>query len=85
MISIMSCAYADVGSSLDAILGGYAHMPGLRLTCEQACRLYELSDARCQAIGPAFAPDFSPKAQLIARVRDCCQPTQDTQRDEGEE
>jgi hypothetical protein len=54
MISIMSCAYADVGSSLDAILGGYAHMPGLRLTCEQACRLYELSDARCQGMFDAL-------------------------------
>ena len=54
MISIVSCAYADVDSSLDAILGGYAQMPGLRLTCEQACRLYELSDARCQGMFDAL-------------------------------
>jgi hypothetical protein len=54
MISIVSCAYADVDSSLDAILGGYAHMPGLRLTCEQACRLYALNDARCQGMFDAL-------------------------------
>jgi hypothetical protein len=54
MISIVSCTYADVDSSLDAILGGYAHMPGLRLTCEQACRLYGLSDARCQGMFDAL-------------------------------
>ena len=29
-------------------------MPGLRLTCEQACRLYELSDARCQGMFDAL-------------------------------
>ena len=54
MISIVSCAYSDVDSSLDAILGGYAHMPGLQLTCAQACRLYELSDARCQGMFDAL-------------------------------
>jgi hypothetical protein len=54
MLSIVSCAYADVDSALDAILGGYAHRPGLRLTCEQACRLYELSDARCQGMFDAL-------------------------------
>jgi hypothetical protein len=54
MIAMFSCAYADVESALDAILGGYAHMPGLRLTCEQACRLYSLSDARCQGMFDAL-------------------------------
>jgi hypothetical protein len=54
MMSIVSCAYANVDSSLDAILGGYAHMPGLRLTCEQACRLYALNDARCQGMFDAL-------------------------------
>ena len=54
MISVVSCAYADVCSALDAILGGYAHMPGLRLTCEQACRLYALNDARCQGMFDAL-------------------------------
>ena len=45
MLSFRSCAYADVDSALDAILGGYAHAPGLRLTCEQACQLWDLNDA----------------------------------------
>ena len=54
MISVVSCAYTDVRSALDAILGGYAHMPGLRLTCEQACRLYGLNDARCQGMFDAL-------------------------------
>jgi hypothetical protein len=54
MLSIVSCAYADVGSSLDAILGGYAHTPGLRLTCEQACRIWGLGDARCQGMFDAL-------------------------------
>jgi hypothetical protein len=54
MIAIVSCAFSDVDSALDAILGGYAHMPGLRLTCAQACRLYELSDARCQGMFDAL-------------------------------
>ena len=54
MLSFRSCAYADVESALDAILGGYAHAPGLRLTCEQACRLWELSDARCQGMFDAL-------------------------------
>ena len=54
MMSIFSCAYADVGSALDAILGGYAHTPGLRLTCEQACRIWALGDARCQGMFDAL-------------------------------
>ena len=54
MLSLVSCAYADVGSSLDAILGGYAHTPGLRLTCEQACRIWGLGDARCQGMFDAL-------------------------------
>ena len=54
MMSLFSCAYADVGSVLDAILGGYAHTPGLRLTCEQACRIWALGDARCQGLFDAL-------------------------------
>jgi hypothetical protein len=48
MLSFVSCAYADVGSALDFILGGYAHVPGLRLTRQQACRIWTLDEARCQ-------------------------------------
>ena len=54
MLSFRSCAYADVESALDTILGGYAHASGLRLTCEQACRLWALSDARCQGMFDAL-------------------------------
>jgi len=54
MMSMFSCAYADVGSSLDAILGGYAHTPGLRLTCAQACQIWGLGDARCQGMFDAL-------------------------------
>jgi hypothetical protein len=54
MISIVSCAFANVDSALDAILGGYAHIPGLRLTCEQACRMWTLGDARCQGMFDAL-------------------------------
>ena len=53
-MSMFSCAYVDVGSALDAILGGYAHTPGLRLTCEQACRIWALGDARCQGMFDAL-------------------------------
>jgi hypothetical protein len=65
MLSIVSCAYADVGSSLDAILGGYAHTPGLRLTCEQACRIWGLGDARCQGMFDALVD-----AGFLARTLD---------------
>jgi hypothetical protein len=54
MLSFHSCAYADVQSALDVILGGYAHAPGLRLTCEQASRLWALGDARCQGMFDAL-------------------------------
>jgi hypothetical protein len=54
MLSFVSCAYADVESALDAILGGYAHVPGLRLTRQQACRIWTLDDARCQGIMDAL-------------------------------
>jgi hypothetical protein len=54
MLSFPSCAFADVESALDAILGGYAHAPSLRVTHEQACRLWALSDARCQGIFDAL-------------------------------
>ena len=54
MLSFVSCAYANVDSVLDTILGGYAHTPGLRLTCEQASRLWMLGDARCQGIFDAL-------------------------------
>lgn len=54
MLSGLSCAHADVGSALDTILGGYAHVPGLRLTREQACRIWLLDDTRCQGIFEAL-------------------------------
>jgi hypothetical protein len=54
MLSVISCAAADVGSALDAILGGYAHHAGLRLTCEQACRIWALDSARCQGMFDAL-------------------------------
>jgi hypothetical protein len=54
MLSFISCAYADVGSALDTILGGYAHVPGLRLTCEQACRVWMLDETRCQGMFDAM-------------------------------
>jgi hypothetical protein len=53
-MSINSCASSHVGSALDAILGTYAHMPGLRLTCEQASRLWALEDVRCQGLFDAL-------------------------------
>jgi hypothetical protein len=72
MLSIVSCAYADVDSALDAILGGYAHIPSLRLTCEQACRLYELSDARCQGMFDALVDaGFLRRSADGAYVRSC--------------
>ena len=54
MLSFVSCAYADVGSALDTILGGYATFPGLRLTQEQACRLWTLDETRCQGMFAAL-------------------------------
>jgi hypothetical protein len=54
MISIVSCAFSNVDSALDTILGGYAHIPGLRLTCEQASRMWALGDARCQGMFDAL-------------------------------
>jgi hypothetical protein len=54
MLSFVSCAYADVESALDTILGGYAHIPGLRLTAEQACRVWALDSARCQGMFDAL-------------------------------
>ena len=54
MWSTCSCAYADVDSSLDAILGVFAHAPGLRLTRQQACRVWALDDARCQGMFDAL-------------------------------
>lgn len=54
MLSFVSCAYADVESALDTILGTYAHVPGLRLTREQACRAWILDDARCQGMFDAL-------------------------------
>jgi hypothetical protein len=53
-MTIFSCACADVGSVLDTILGGYAHTPGLRLTLQQACRIWSLGDARCQGVFDAL-------------------------------
>lgn len=50
----VSCADSDVGSTLDVILGGYAHTPGLRLTCEQANQRWALGDARCQGMFDAL-------------------------------
>jgi len=54
MMSFMSCAYADVESTVDMILGGYAHVPGLRLTRDQACRVWALDETRCQGIFDAM-------------------------------
>jgi hypothetical protein len=54
MLSGVCCAHADVGSALDIILGGYAHSPQLKLTREQACRLWALDDTRCQGIFDAL-------------------------------
>ena len=54
MLSFVSCAYADIGSAIDTILGGYAQVPGLRLTCEQACRVWTLDATRCQGIFDAL-------------------------------
>jgi hypothetical protein len=54
MLCLVSCACADVGSALDAILGGYAHIPGLRLTAEQACRVWGLDETRCQGMFAAL-------------------------------
>jgi len=72
MMSIVSCAYVDVGSALDTILGGYAHMPGLRLTCEQACRLWALNDARCQGMFDALVDTgFLTRGADGAYVRSC--------------
>jgi hypothetical protein len=53
-MTIFSCACADVVSVLDTILGGYAHTPGLRLTLQQACRIWSLGDARCQGVFDAL-------------------------------
>ena len=50
MWSFFSSAYADVDSALDMILGSYAHAPGLRVTPQQASRLWALGDARCQGM-----------------------------------
>jgi hypothetical protein len=50
MLSSFRCANADVESALDMILGGYAHSPGLRLTPQQASRMWALGDARCQGM-----------------------------------
>jgi hypothetical protein len=47
---MFSCEFAKVDAVLDVILGGYAHAPGLRLTLEQACRIWSLGDARCQGV-----------------------------------
>jgi hypothetical protein len=54
MLSVVSCAFADVGSALDTILGEFAHAPGLRVTCAQACRRWTLDDTRCQGIFDAL-------------------------------
>ena len=54
MASIVCCGYTDIDSDLDSILAGYAHMPGLRLTCQQACRIWTLGDARCQGMFDAL-------------------------------
>jgi hypothetical protein len=54
MLSGVCCAFADVSFALDTILGGYAHVPGLKLTCEQACRIWTLDDARCQGMFDAL-------------------------------
>jgi hypothetical protein len=52
--SFVSCAYADVESALDTILGGFAHVPGLRLTRAQACRAWTLDETRCQGMFDAL-------------------------------
>lgn len=54
MLSFVNCSYADVESALDTILGGYAHVPGLSLTRQQACRLWMLDPTRCQGIFDAL-------------------------------
>jgi hypothetical protein len=54
MLWDVSCSFAPIGDTLDTILGGYAHVPGLRLTCDQACRIWALDDARCQGIFDAL-------------------------------
>ena len=54
MLSGVSCAYADVGSALDTILGGYARVPSLRLTCEQASRIWTLEETRCRGMFDAL-------------------------------
>jgi hypothetical protein len=54
MLSFVSCAFADVESALDTILGDYANLPGLRLTREQACRIWALDETRCQGMFDAM-------------------------------
>ncbi len=54
MLAGVCCADADVGSALDTILGGYAHVRGLSLTCDQACRLWALDAPRCQGMFDAL-------------------------------
>lgn len=54
MLQFVSCANADVESALDTILGEYAHVPGLKLTCAQACRVWMLDGTRCQSIFDAL-------------------------------
>ena len=54
MLAGVSCASADVGSALDTILGGYAQLPSLRLSCEQACRIWTLDEARCRGMFDAL-------------------------------
>ena len=54
MIPAVDNGYGDVASALDAILGGYAHLPGLRLTREQACRIWSLDESRCQGMFDAL-------------------------------
>jgi hypothetical protein len=54
MLSFISCAYADVDSALDTILGGYAHVPGLRLTRQQASRIWTLDETRCRGMFDAL-------------------------------
>ena len=49
-MTMFSCEFEKVDAVLDVILGGYAHAPGLRLTLEQACRIWSLGDARCQGV-----------------------------------
>ena len=54
MISSVCCAYTNIDTALDSILAGYALVPGLRLTCAQACRIWTLGDARCQGMFDAL-------------------------------